>query len=101
MKMVVDHLLCENDSDLEGYNKAIQCFLNKKYKSNLQIDGYIGDNTKKIIQRFQSEKSIYPADGVWGRETMSKLDKNELNIFNQCISQYGDLIDRFENFIGL
>ena len=100
VKIVVEHLMNESDEDLMNQNMAVQCFLNQKYRANIKVDGYIGDQTKKLIERLQSEKGIFPADGMWGRQTLSKLSKSELGVFRQCTSQHGDMIDKIADTFG-
>ena len=94
-KRLVDNIITEQENN--NFNKAVQCFLNKIYKVNLKVDGFMGEQSKNLLERFQSQKGIYPADGVWGKETESKLSKNELTLFAQCKSQYGDLFDKIFN----
>ena len=97
MKMVIEHLITEQE-DMTTIIKGVQCFLNKKYKANLIIDGKTGSETNKLIQRLQTEKNIYPADGVWGQQTVSSLNKMELSTFKQCMADNGDIFDKIGHF---
>ena len=99
MKMVLDHLINEQN-DMTTINKGIQCFLNKKYRANLKIDGVIGEQTKVLIEKLQTEKNIYPVDGVWGQQTVSSLNKMELNTFKQCMADNGDIFDKIGHFFS-
>jgi murein L,D-transpeptidase YcbB/YkuD len=92
-----------------NYNKAIQCFLVKKgIKDNsgqvLKIDGSIGKlpNSKsaQAIQKYQQKIGVTD-DGVWGNETKTKIPPSDLEIFKQCISDEGDIIDKGLHFFGL
>jgi hypothetical protein len=94
-KRLVENVI--NEQEESNFNKAIQCFLNKLYKANLKIDGYMGDKSKDLLMRFQSERGIYPADGMWGQETQSKLSKSENELLKQCKSQFGDIFDKLSN----
>lgn len=94
-KRLIENVI--NEQEESNLNKAIQCFLGKLYKVNLKIDGFIGDQTKTLIQKFQSQRGIYPADGMWGQETESKLNKSEMDLFKQCKSQFGDIFDKIFN----
>jgi hypothetical protein len=40
-------------------------------------------------------------DGVWGNETKTKIPPSDLEIFKQCISDYGDIIDKGKRWLGL
>jgi peptidoglycan hydrolase-like protein with peptidoglycan-binding domain len=99
-KRLIDNMINEQDDNL-NINKAIQCFLNKKYKAILKIDGYIGEQTKRLIEKLQTEKNLYPVDGVWGQQTVSSLNKNELDVFKQCVADTGDVFDKVGRFLGL
>ena len=93
-----------------NYNKAIQCFLNKKGIKDdagkpLVIDGSIGNYPKsksaQAISNYQAKIGVYPADGVWGEDTMSKMPNKDKEMFKQCVSDHGDILDKGAHFFGL
>lgn len=85
--------------------KAVQCFLNKKYKAKLVVDGASGENTEKLLMQFQQEKLMnnqnINVDGVWGEETMSSLSEPELKVFRDCVSETGGVMDKIAHFLHL
>ncbi len=92
-----------------NYNMAIQCFLNKKGVKDdagqpLKMDGSIGNYPKsksaQAILKYQTMIKVYPADGVWGEQTMSEMPENDKKIFKQCVSDYGDLFDKISHYFG-
>jgi murein L,D-transpeptidase YcbB/YkuD len=96
---------------IEGYehNMSIQCFLIKKGMTddkNQKIvkDGSIGrlPNSKsaQAIAKYQDKIGVTP-DGVWGEETMKKMPSGDKVIFKQCVSDEGDLFDKFVHWIGM
>ena len=93
-----------------NYKKGIQCFLNKRgikddSGQSLKIDGSIGNypnsKTAQAISNYQSKIGVYPADGVWGENTMSKMPNRDKEIFKQCVSDYGDIFDKGAHWLGL
>src|SRR5210317_1305112 len=82
-----------SDPELQKYNKAIQCFLNKKGITDddgdkLVIDGLIGDleeesKSAQAIARYQGMINAYPVDGVWGQITMSKMTPGDKEKYNE------------------
>lgn len=93
LKMVVNTLIVEQDDD-RTFNRVVQCFLNKIFKTNLKIDGLIGDKTKELVSRYQSSKGMYPVDGIFGGDTRSKMTPEEKKIWKSCVREQGDFIDR-------
>jgi len=96
-----------SDPELQKYNKAIQCFLNKKGVTDdngnkLVIDGSIGNypNSKsaQAIYKYQKMVKAYPVDGKWGQDTMSKMSDEDKKMYKECLSQYEDIIDKIINF---
>jgi hypothetical protein len=92
-----------------NYNMAIQCFLNKKGIKDdagqpLKLDGSIGrlPNSKsaQAIAKYQQKIGV-DADGVWGYDTNQKMPKADNVIFKQCVSDYGDIIDKGAHWLGL
>jgi hypothetical protein len=85
--------------------KAIQCFLAKKNLYKGEIDGLIGDKTKTATEQYQTNAGVYPADGVWGPETESKMNPQDKKIFKECQDKHGDLMDKIvggvSKFLGL
>jgi hypothetical protein len=93
-----------------NYKKAIQCFLNKKGITDesgkkLVIDGSIGNypssKSAQAIHKYQSKIGVYPADGVWGEDTKSKMPNADKAMFKQCVSDYGDIIDKGMHWLGI
>ena len=87
VKKVVDHILNEQN-EVRGTVMAVQCFLNKVMRLNLAIDGKTGPNSQTDIafKKFQNERGVWPADGVWGPQTESKLTPEELKIWRTCVT---------------
>lgn len=100
IKRTIDKIIEEQSEETNG-NKAIQCFLNTVLRINLPIDGIIGNNTTRAIEKFQISRGIYPSDGVWGEITASKLKGKDIDIYNKCKSQYGDILDKAAHFFNL
>ena len=98
--VVEEQLITEQTSELNA-KKAIQCFLNKVVGTKLTIDGLHGESTESAIMKFQERKKVYPTDGVWGPDTASKLSDDEKKIMKDCRSEYGDIIDKFLNWLGI
>lgn len=101
--------LNEGIEDYE-HNMSIQCFLIKKgitddKNQKIVKDGSIGrlPNSKsaQAIAKYQSKIGVYPTDGVWGPDTMSKMPNADKVIFKQCVSDEGDLFDKFVHWIGM
>lgn len=95
--------------DRYNYNMAIQCFLNKKGVKDddgkpLKMDGSIGNWPKsksaQAIANYQSMIKVYPADGVWGEDTMDAMPDKDKVIFKQCVSDHGDLFDKIAHYFG-
>ena len=59
--------------------KYVQCLLNSKNKelslglSDLTVDGIFGNNTKKMVKKFQEKTGGLGTDGVVGKNTFLKL----------------------------
>ena len=103
---IIKRVINEQNEE-KNINKAVQCFLNKKgIKDNagnsLIIDGIITPNSKsaEAIIKFQKTIKAKP-DGVWGDETYKKMTESDKNIFKDCRSKYGDIIDKGIHFFGL
>ena len=105
---IVKRVIMEQDDN--NYKKAIQCFLNKRGIKDdsgkaLVIDGSIGNypNSKsaQAIHNYQSKIGVYPADGVWGEDTMNKMTSKDKVIFKQCVSDYGDIFDKGAHWLGI
>jgi peptidoglycan hydrolase-like protein with peptidoglycan-binding domain len=105
---IVKRVISEQDVD-SNYNRAIQCFLNKKgIKDNtgqpLKLDGSIGNlpNSKsaQAIAKYQAKIGV-STDGVWGSETKTKMPQSDMVIYKQCVSDYGDIIDKGKHWLGL
>jgi peptidoglycan hydrolase-like protein with peptidoglycan-binding domain len=97
-------LVNEQNEPIE-YKKAVQCFLNKKgYKDDsnkpLNVDGRWDSRTQEALRKYQSKIKV-DTDGVWGPMTYNKMPNNDVQIFKQCVSDEGDLIDKGLHFFGL
>ena len=84
--------------------KAIQCFLNKKgYRDNsnqpLKVDGLLAGKTAEALSKYQSKLGV-DADGVWGPMTQNRMSDKDVQIFKQCISDEGTLIDKGLHMLG-
>lgn len=103
VKKIIDNQIQEQVTADFNARKAIQCFLNKVVKPspNLKVDGLLGDNTEKAMEKFQSTKEGIRVDGIWGEETMKTLTPKENKILKQCASDHGDIFDKLLHFIGL
>lgn len=86
-----------------NFIKAVQIFLNQKLNLKLVVDGRTGPNseTAKAIQRYQTSINVFPADGVWGHVTWSKMPEQDKKMLKDIIAKQGGLIDRFLNWIGI
>lgn len=63
--------------------KYLQKVLNKKIKSNLVIDGWYGDSTKKAVRKFQTNNKKYSL------KTNGNVDQNTLNCLVGKCGQVG------------
>jgi len=93
-------------TEISNLNKAVQCFLNKKgIKDNkgksLAVDGLAGTSTQEALSKYQSTIGVYPADGVFGPNTSNKMPLKDKEIFKQCSSEHGDILDKVFNWLGL
>lgn len=91
-------------------NMAIQCFLNKKGIKDdsgqpLKLDGSIGSypNSKSAqsIKKYQETIGIIPGDGMWGENTVRKMSDSDKNLYKECISEHGSIIDKGLRWLGL
>ena len=63
-------------------SRLTQCLLNGKNKelslglSDLTVDGIFGNNTKKMVRKFQEKTGGLGNDGVVGKNTFLKLILN-------------------------
>ena len=90
-------LLNEQNETLQQ-KKAVQCFLNKlgfKDDSNqpLKVDGLWGEKTEEALKKYQTKIGAN-VDGHWGFNTASKMSEKDNEVFEQCISDEGDIIDK-------
>ncbi len=98
-------VILEQTDDL-NLNKALQCFLTKKGLKDskgqaLVIDGMAGKSTQEALSKYQSSIGIYPADGVFGPNTSNKMPSKDKEVFKQCSSEYGNLLDKALHWLGL
>jgi|688.fasta_scaffold932703_2 hypothetical protein len=97
------------NEQVDGYpfHKAVQRFLNDKYKSNLKVDGQLyktgaGDTeSQKYIKRYQTELNKFADVGVDGRfeeetkRAMPESDWNKLvKFYNEEKSWFDGTIKR-------
>jgi hypothetical protein len=97
------------ESEYPSYNMAIQCFLIGKGITDdsgktLVKDGSIGrlpsSKSAQAIAKYQDTIGV-TSDGVWGNETMEKMPASDKTKLKQCISDEGDLFDKFVHWVGL
>ena len=100
MKKVVKQTISEQTAD-GNLKKAVQCFLGKVFKTEIQVDGMFGPETQNMVKKYQKAKGVYPLDGVWGPETSSKMNNKEKIAFKQCIADHGDFMDKILNYLNL
>ena len=97
-------LVNEQNEPIE-FKKAVQCFLNKKgYKDDsnkpLVVNGRWDSKTEEAVRKYQIKLRV-DSDGVWGPMTQNKMPNGDVQIFKQCISDEGDIIDKGIHFLGL
>lgn len=109
-KVISERQQISEDVETYNYNMAIQCFLNKKGVKDdagqpLKMDGSIGNypksKTAQAIVKYQTMIKVYPTDGVWGEQTMSKMPPKDMVIFKACKSEHGDIFDKGAHLFGL
>lgn len=93
LKNVIKNQISEQTEEL-NFKKGVQCFLNKLYKTNITVDGLHGLKTENLVKKLQTSRGVYPVDGVWGPDTYKKLKPNEIEMFEDCISEHGDIVDK-------
>tara|TARA_R110000868_G_scaffold401607_2_gene677212 strand:+ start:137 stop:493 length:357 start_codon:yes stop_codon:yes gene_type:complete len=96
--------LVNEQNESPELKKAIQCFLNKKgYRDNsnqpLKVDGLLAGKTAEALSKYQSKLGV-DADGVWGPMTQNRMSDKDVQIFKQCISDEGTLIDKGLHMLG-
>ena len=105
---IVKRVIKEQDENYK-INMAIQCFLNKKgikddSGQSLKLDGSIGNlpNSKsaQAIAKYQGKLGV-EQDGVWGYDTNTKMPAKDKEIYKQCISDHGDIIDKGMHLLGI
>lgn len=97
------NILKEQSDGYERENvRAIQRFLNEKFKINLKVDGLTGPNseTSKAIERYQQYIGAYPIDGVWGEVTMNKMPKKDRQRLEDLIADEGGVVGQFINWVS-
>lgn len=101
---VVNTVIKEQQDYIEHqFMRAVQNFLNEKIKANLKVDGLTGRNSKteQAIMKYQEMIGSYPIDGVWGKDTWSKMPELDKKRLKYLVAKEGGLIDMFLNWIGL
>jgi len=59
-----------------------------------EVDGIIGDNTRKAIQQYQTSKGVFPADGRAGQKFYRLIMGNQGNQSQPNYSQYNQPISQ-------
>lgn len=97
LKGVISEQNIENDA-----NKVIQCFLNQLFKANYPVDGIMGENSSRLIEKYQMLRGV-PADGIWGELTASKVkgNKSDFDLMKKCGYQYRDILDKIFMYLGI
>lgn len=100
-KRLIGNVLTEQSIERDA-NSVIQCFLNQKFKTNFPTDGIMGENSKKLIEKYQMLVGV-PADGIWGEQTAAKVKQNkaDFELMRKCGYQHRDILDRIFMFLGL
>jgi hypothetical protein len=93
LKNIIKTQINEQTEEM-NFKKAVQCFLNKLYKTNISVDGYHGEKTEILIKKLQTSRGVWPVDGIWGPDTYNKLKPNEIEVLESCVSEYGDIVDK-------
>lgn len=93
LNRIVKRVISEQAADTNR-KKAIQCFLSKKGLYKGEIDGLMGEKSEAAVEKYQVNAKVYPADGIWGPETESKMNDADKKIFKACQDQYGDFMDK-------
>lgn len=72
------------DDEIENKKSimAYQCFLNKTYNANLVVDGIMGQNTKKLSQRFDNDRKG------------QVLSEKQKQLLRTCIGETGGIVDK-------
>lgn len=100
LKSVIEEQKNFYETDME-FIKAVQKFLNKKYRLNLEIDGKTGRNSKTsdAISRYQREIDKYNPydpleyDGIFGPKTLERMPEEDRKVFYDIYEQ-PDLLDK-------
>jgi murein L,D-transpeptidase YcbB/YkuD len=97
--------LLNEQNETPEFKKAVQCFLYKKgFKDDsnqpLKVDSHWDEKTQQALSKYQSKIGVN-ADGYWGPMTQNRMPDKDVQIFKQCISDNGDLIDKGLHFFGL
>ena len=79
-------------------NKAIQCFLNKKNKIEIEVDGKIGPKTIDAIGDFIGYERTGDFETDWSK-AQSKMSEQDKKDFKDCVSKHGDLFDKIYNWL--
>lgn len=77
--------------------QKIQAFLNKKMNAGLELDGKTGRDSKTAgaISKYQSSIGVFPADGVWGPNTYSKMPEKDKLMLKNIVVEQGGVWDNF------
>lgn len=92
VKSVISEQLLERE-----ITQKIQAFLNKKMNAGLELDGKTGRNSKTegAISKYQSSIGVFPADGVWGPNTYSKMPEKDKLMLKNIVVEQGGVWDNF------
>ena len=92
VKSVISEQLIERE-----ITQKIQAFLNKKMNAGLELDGKTGRDSKTAgaISKYQSSIGVFPADGVWGPNTYSKMPEKDKIMLKNIVVEQGGVWDNF------
>jgi len=93
---IVKKVISEQSIEREITQK-IQAFLNKKMNAGLELDGKTGRNSKTAgaISKYQSSIGVFPADGVWGPDTYSKMPEKDKIMLRDTVVEQGGVWKNF------
>ncbi len=63
----------------EKFNKEIQKYLNRALSLSLDADGIFGKMTEAALAKFQAQKGISPAIGIFGKITREYINAHPLS----------------------
>jgi hypothetical protein len=98
---IVEKVIYEQSIEREITQK-IQAFLNKKMNTQLELDGKTGRNSKTAdaIKMYQRSIGVWPADGVWGPDTYSKMPEKDKIMLKNTVVEQGGVWKNFLNWVN-